>query len=87
MRAAVVSPAGRVLLLVIRLYRAIPRSTARCRFYPTCSAYGLEAISNHGALRGAWLTVRRIVRCHPFHPGGLDPVPPAWSSREGTARG
>lgn len=46
-----------------------------CRFYPTCSRYALEALSRHGALRGGLLAVKRILRCHPFHPGGVDPVP------------
>jgi putative membrane protein insertion efficiency factor len=69
--------AARVLLAAIRFYRAFvgPLLGPRCRFYPSCSAYGLEAIAVHGALRGSWLTIRRIGRCHPFHPGGLDPVP------------
>lgn len=47
-----------------------------CRFYPTCSQYAFEAISVHGALKGSYLAIRRILKCHPFHKGGIDPVPP-----------
>jgi putative membrane protein insertion efficiency factor len=50
-----------------------------CRFYPHCSEYGMEAVATHGALKGAWLTGRRILRCNPWHPGGYDPVPPSSS--------
>jgi putative membrane protein insertion efficiency factor len=49
----------------------------RCRFYPSCSHYGYEAFRRHGTVRGLWLTMRRLVRCHPWNPGGIDEVPPA----------
>ena len=73
---------GRVLLAGIAAYKKLlsPLLGQRCRFAPTCSTYAAEAIATHGALRGGWLAVRRIARCHPFHPGGHDPVPPARST-------
>ena len=68
---------GKVLIGIISFYRIaisplLPRS---CRFYPTCSAYAITAIKKHGALKGIYLAGKRILRCHPFNPGGYDPVP------------
>ena len=68
----------RVLLAFIAAYRMLlsPFLGTNCRFYPTCSAYASEAIATHGSLRGTWLALKRILKCHPWHPGGFDPVPP-----------
>ena len=65
------------LIALINLYRWFisPLLGPNCRFYPTCSCYAQEAIQRHGALRGSWLAARRIGRCHPWNPGGFDPVP------------
>ncbi|MSQ09383.1 MAG: membrane protein insertion efficiency factor YidD [Dehalococcoidia bacterium] len=67
----------RLVLGAIRLYqRTLSRlGPPTCRYVPTCSEYGYEAVSKHGAARGIWLTLKRIGRCHPFHVGGYDPVP------------
>ncbi|MCL4505718.1 MAG: membrane protein insertion efficiency factor YidD [Chloroflexi bacterium] len=67
----------RITIIAIRVYqmtisRALPPS---CRFYPSCSEYTLQAVAKYGVLKGGWLGVKRISRCHPFHPGGYDPVP------------
>jgi len=77
---------GRVVALPIIAYRRwiSPAMPARCRFYPSCSAYALEAVTTHGAVRGLYLATRRLLRCHPFHPGGYDPVPPLRGRRKDT---
>lgn len=78
------SPLAWALVALLTGYRIVvsPLLGPRCRFYPSCSAYALEAVQVHGAVRGSWLALRRLSRCHPFHPGGVDPVPP----RAGRAR-
>src|SRR5689334_21475700 len=75
---------ARLLLRAVGFYsRAIsPALPARCRFYPSCSAYAAEAIARHGAARGSWLAVRQLVKCAPWHPGGVDLVPPAPGTDE-----
>jgi len=65
------------LILIVRGYQlwVSPLLPAACRYYPTCSAYAIQALEKHGAITGTWLALRRIARCHPFRPGGYDPVP------------
>ena len=71
----------RILRRLILVYQALTGSRpSPCRYWPTCSNYALEALEVHGAARGSWLTVRRILRCHPWGGSGVDPVPPAHSS-------
>src|SRR5207247_7766934 len=79
------SLAAALLILSIRAYRAAltPFFGPSCRFEPSCSRYAEGCVRQHGALRGGWLGLRRILRCHPFSPGGLDPVPPARSGPAG----
>ncbi|MGE5732696.1 MAG: membrane protein insertion efficiency factor YidD [Gemmatimonas sp.] len=68
---------SRILVLLVRGYQVAisPLLPSSCRYYPSCSAYAVEALERHGAMRGSWLAIRRIARCHPFKPGGYDPVP------------
>jgi putative membrane protein insertion efficiency factor len=72
-----------VVVLLLRLYRAVisPLYGPTCRFYPSCSEYALIAVDRHGVVRGGWLAARRLLRCHPWNPGGVDPVPPVEGSR------
>ena len=64
-----------VFLLRAYQYALRPLLGVNCRFYPSCSDYACEAIERHGVLKGAWLASRRVLHCHPYHPGGFDPVP------------
>ena len=70
-----------LLLLPIRLYQRFvsPALAPHCRFAPSCSHYAVAALQTHGPLRGSWLALRRVLRCHPWNPGGHDPVPPTRS--------
>ncbi|WP_221567511.1 membrane protein insertion efficiency factor YidD [Alkalihalobacillus sp. TS-13] len=74
-----------ILIALIQFYRKCisPFTPPSCRFYPTCSSYGLEAVQKHGALVGGWLAAKRILKCHPFHPGGFDPVPEKEKKEQG----
>ncbi len=67
----------KLLIQLVRAYRYLlsPLLGNHCRYYPSCSEYALSALEQHGALRGSWMSVRRLARCHPFHTGGFDPVP------------
>ncbi|WP_053360365.1 membrane protein insertion efficiency factor YidD [Bacillus sp. FJAT-27251] len=74
----------RAMLGIIRFYQVAisPLKPPTCRFYPTCSHYGMEAVTRFGALKGGLLTFKRILKCHPFHPGGFDYVPQEWPSKK-----
>lgn len=75
----------RLFICCIRVYQyAIsPLMANHCRFYPSCSSYAIDAIEIHGAFKGSWFAVRRLLRCHPFHPGGCDPVPEKHNKQHG----
>jgi hypothetical protein len=66
-----------IFIYIIKAYRIIisPFLPDACRFYPTCSAYSIEAIEKFGIFTGIWFSIKRILKCHPFHPGGYDPIP------------
>jgi len=72
-----------VLIFMVKIYQRLvsPLLPRACRFYPSCSAYAVQALERHGALRGSWLALKRLARCHPFHPGGLDAVPEVTPKR------
>jgi conserved hypothetical protein YidD len=74
----------RIPILLVRIYQWLisPLIGPCCRFHPSCSHYTIEALSKHGLLRGSYLAVRRIARCHPWHPGGFDPVPDPRSAEK-----
>lgn len=71
------SLATRLLLMLVRVYQYVfsPYFGTQCRFAPTCSHYAVDALKKHGAIKGSYLTIRRLFRCHPWHAGGYDPVP------------
>lgn len=77
------SPLAAVLMLIMRAWQYVPRiDPQRCRFYPSCSEYGITAVRRFGALRGGWMALCRLGRCHPWNPGGVDHVPPRTDGDE-----
>lgn len=73
-----------LIIGIFRFYQKLisPLTPPSCRFYPTCSHYGVEAVQKHGAIKGSYLAISRILRCHPFHEGGFDPVPDEWPKKK-----
>ena len=73
-----------IVIGIFRLYQKVisPLTPPSCRFYPTCSHYGVEAVQKHGAIKGVYLAIKRILSCHPFHEGGYDPVPDEWPKKK-----
>jgi hypothetical protein len=74
-----------MLIAIIRFYKYFisPLLGSNCRFYPSCSSYSLEALQRHGAIIGSYLTLKRLLKCHPFHQGGIDPVPEKFGNKNG----
>ena len=74
-----------LLIAVIRLYKYFisPLLGSNCRFYPSCSSYSIEALERHGALNGCYITLKRLLKCHPFNQGGIDPVPEKICNKNG----
>jgi hypothetical protein len=87
-RRGLVGAPARLLVVLLRGYQTYvsPAFPPVCRFHPTCSSYAIEALQRHGALRGSWLTLRRLLKCAPWHPGGIDPVPARPDHHEEQAR-
>ncbi|MBM7649724.1 putative membrane protein insertion efficiency factor [Bacillus ectoiniformans] len=77
-----------LFIFIIRFYQKIisPLKPPTCRFYPTCSHYGLDAVKRFGAIKGGFLAIVRILKCHPFHPGGVDLVPEEWPPKKKTKK-
>jgi uncharacterized protein len=74
-----------MLIAIIKFYKYFisPLLGSNCRFYPSCSSYSLEALQRHGVITGSFLTLRRLLKCHPFHEGGIDPVPEKFGNKNG----
>ncbi|NOT13036.1 MAG: membrane protein insertion efficiency factor YidD [Methylococcaceae bacterium] len=74
-----------ILIIIIKSYKYLisPLLGSNCRFYPSCSSYSIEALQSHGAIIGSYLTVRRLLKCHPYHEGGIDPVPEKFGNKNG----